>query len=193
MNNIILSVLICTVEGREQMLNSLMFTLARQIRDYNLKGQVEILTSKDKRGEHTIGYKRNTLLQNCSGQWAAFIDDDDMVSDDYLPLIINRLKEENPDVVALEGVITTNGLSPKTFIHSIKYTTVFEQNGIYYRPPLHLNPIRTSISKKFQFKEINHGEDIEWGMQIAHSGLLQKESNVGKAYYFYNYVSNKQV
>lgn len=187
----ILSILICTIEGRETMLNSLMYTLANQIRNYNLKDEVEILISKDKRGEHTIGYKRNMLLQNCTGQWAAFIDDDDMVSDDYLPLILGRLKSENPDVVALEGVITTNGLDARTFIHSINYTTVFEQNGIYYRPPLHLNPIRTTISKNFRFKEVNHGEDIEWGMQIVHSGLLKKESNVGKAYYFYNYIANK--
>jgi len=188
-----LSILICTIEGRENMLNSLMFTLARQMRDYNLKNDIEILLSKDKRGEHTIGYKRNSLLQSCSGDWAAFIDDDDMVSDDYLPLIINKLKTENPDVVALEGVITTNGLNAKTFIHSIKYNSVFEQSGIYYRPPLHLNPIRTKISRQFRFPEINHGEDVEWGMSIMRSGLLKTEANVGKAYYFYNFISNKQI
>jgi len=185
------SVLICTIDGREQMLNSLMFTLAKQIRDFNLKNDVEIMLSKDKRGEHTIGFKRNTLLQGCNGEYAAFIDDDDMVSDDYLPLLVNKMKTEQPDVIALEGVITTNGLNARTFIHSIQYNSVFEQNGIYYRPPLHLNPIKTKISKNFRFPEINHGEDVEWGLQIARSGLLQKESNVGKAYYFYNYIANK--
>lgn len=189
--NPIFSILICTIEGREQMLNSLMFTLASQIRDYNLKNDIEILTSKDKRGEHTIGYKRNTLLQNCTGVYGAFIDDDDMVSNDYLPLLVNKMKTEDPDVIALEGVITTNGLNAKTFIHSINYNSVFEQNGVYYRPPLHLNPIKTKYSKQFRFPEINHGEDVEWGMQIARSGLLKKESNVGKAYYFYNYIANK--
>lgn len=189
----IFSVLICTIEGREMMLNSLMFTLARQMRDYDLKNDIEILISKDKRGEHTIGYKRNSLLQSCSGEWAAFIDDDDMVSDDYLPLLVNKMKTEDPDVIALEGVITTNGLNAKTFLHSIKYTSVYEENGVYYRPPLHLNPIKTKHSKQFKFPEINHGEDVQWGMMVAHSGLLQKESNVGKAYYFYNFVPNKQI
>jgi len=191
--NPIFSVLICTIEGREQVLNSLMFTLEKQISDYNLNNDVEIMLSKDKRGEHTIGAKRNTLLQGCNGEYAAFIDDDDMVSDDYLPLLVNKMKTESPDVIALEGVITTDGLNAKKFIHSIKYNSVFEQDGVYYRPPLHLNPIKTKISKNFRFCEVNHGEDVEWGMQISRSGLLQKEGNIEKAYYFYNYVSNKQI
>lgn len=189
MNSPILSILICTIEGRENKLNELMACLALQIKQNNLINNIEILTSKDKRGEHTIGFKRNTLLQNCTGEWAAFIDDDDMVSFDYLPSIIKILRENSPDVIGIQGIITTDGSNPKTFIHSLKYTTWYEQGGMYYRPPNHLNPIRTSIGKQFTFPESNHGEDREWSMAICNAGALKTEYFVEKPCYFYNYVN----
>ncbi len=187
-NKIILSILICTVEGREQKLSELMSCLAQQIRKHNLDDVVEILTSKDKKGENTIGYKRNLLLKNCVGEWAAFIDDDDMVSFEYVPSIIKLLKQTNPDVVGIEGIITINGHTPKKFIHSINYTRWYEQGGIYFRPPNHLNPIRTSISKQFSFPEINNGEDMEWSLAICKKMVLQNEAYLEKPCYFYNYV-----
>ncbi len=188
-NKIILSILICTVEGREQKLSELMTCLAQQIRNNNLDDVIEILTSKDKAGQHTIGYKRNLLLKNCVGEWACFIDDDDMVSFDYIPTVVKLLKEHNPDVIGIEGIITVDGHSPKKFIHSIKYTRWYEQAGIYFRPPNHLNPIRTSISKQFLFPEINNGEDMKWSLAICEKMVLQNESFIEKPSYFYNYVS----
>lgn len=188
---IILSVLICTIDGREDKLLRLMTELGRQIKKHNLLGEVEILTSKDRKGEHTIGYKRNLLLQNCLGEWANFIDDDDMICDDFLPLTINCLKTFNPDVIMLQGVLTVNGMNPQVFIHGLQFTEWFERDGIYYRPPNHLNPIRTSLSKAFRFPEISHGEDKEWSMAICRAGVLKTEATIGKPYYFYEYQSNK--
>jgi len=190
-NKIILSILICTIEGREHFYDRLQTELIRQIKAYNLVGQIQILNSKDKRGEHQIGYKRNLLLQNCDGVYGMFIDDDDMICNDALYLITEKIKSENPDVISLSGIITTDGKDPRVFKHSLQYTEWFEKDGIYCRPPNHLNVIKTEISKQFRFPEINHGEDKEWSMAICKAGVLRKESNIEKAYYFYNYVSNK--
>lgn len=190
-NKIILSILICTIEGREHFYERLQNELIRQIKTYNLLGKVQILNSKDKRGEHQIGYKRNLLLQNCDGEYAMFIDDDDMICNDALYLIMEKIKSENPDVISLSGIITVDGKDPRVFKHSLKYTEWFEKDGIYCRPPNHLNVIKTKISKQFRFPEINNGEDKEWSMAICKSGVLKKESIIDKVYYFYDYVSTK--
>lgn len=186
-----LSILICTIEGRESSYNALIQNLAKQIKEGNLQGQIEVMTSKDVRGQHTIGCKRNLLLQNCKGEWAMFVDDDDMLSDGSLVLIVNKLKTENPDVIKLEGVLTTDGNNPQVFIHSLNIKEWYERGGVFYRPPNHLNPIRTSVSKNFRFPEINHGEDWQWSMDICNSGVLRTESSIDMAYYFYQFVSNK--
>lgn len=190
-NKTILSILICTIDGREHFYERLQNELIRQIKTYNLLGQVQILNSKDRRGEHTIGYKRNLLLQNCEGEYFMFIDDDDMICNDALPSIINMIKSNNPDVVSLDGIITTDGQNPRAFVHSLKYTEWFEKDGVYCRPPNHLNPMKTAIGKNFRFPEINHGEDREWSMAICKAGVLKKEVSIGKPYYFYDYVSIK--
>lgn len=186
----ILSILIPTIEGREDFYNRLQTELVRQVAKYNLIGKIQILKSKDKKAEHSIGWKRNLLLQNCDGEYFMFIDDDDMICEDALPLIINLLNNK-PDVITLDGTLTTDGKYPKKFIHSLAYDDWFEKAGVYYRPPNHLNPMKTSIGKQFQFPDISQGEDKDWSMQIQKSGLLKNEFSIGKTYYFYDYRTNK--
>lgn len=188
---IILSILICTIEGREKFYDRLQSELIRQIKAYNLIGEVQILNSKDRRGENSIGWKRNLLSQNCEGSHSMFVDDDDMLSPDALLLIVNMIKSSDPDVISLDGILTTDGKNPKSFIHSLAYKEWFEKDGIYYRPPNHLNPMRSSIAKQFKFPDISHGEDKDWSMQICKSGLLKTEFSIGKPYYFYDYLSVK--
>lgn len=186
-----LSILIPTIYGREALLDRLTRSLNEQIKNNNFYDKVEICILKDKRGESTIGAKRNNLLQNCRGDYAAFVDCDDRVSINYLKLILDKLENENPDVVRLEGIITKNGNNPKRFIHSLEFNSWFEKQNVYYRNPNHLNTIKTSISKKFFFKDISFGEDKIWSEEILNSNLLKKESKVYDILYYYDYITNK--
>jgi hypothetical protein len=186
-----LSILILSIEGREDKLNRLLNEIASQVKKHNLFDDIQVLVSKDKRGEHIIGYKRNLCLQHAEALWEMFVDDDDMLAPESLFHIVKNLKEKNPDCIALEGIITENGTNPKKFIHSLRYNEWFEKDNIYYRSPNHLNPIRTSISKNFKFPEINHGEDKEWSMAISKAGVLKSEAKIGFPYYYYEYMSNK--
>lgn len=178
------SILICTIEEREQSFTKLRDKLKRQIAALGLENHIEILCCKDKRGEHTVGHKRNMLLEESAGKYGCFIDDDDDVHDNYIQLIYQRLLK-NPDCVNLIGIITFNGANAKKFIHSINYTSYFEHNNIYFRPPNHLNPIRRSIAAQFIFPEKNCGEDTDWAMAIAQSQLLHTEETIEIPYYFY--------
>ena len=73
-----LSILICSLASRADKLQRLMNVLQPQIND-----SVELLVKTDN-GEMPIGKKRNLLLEEASGAYIAFVDDDDLVSEDYV-------------------------------------------------------------------------------------------------------------
>ncbi len=188
--DILWSILICTLEARKDQFNQLFTKLENQIKQAGLQGEIEIMYFKDNR-ENSIGYKRNKLIDEAQGKYVCFIDDDDNVHEHYIEMIYKKLLQE-PDCVSLHGIITFDGKSPRHFIHSIKYDHYFEKDGIYYRPPNHLNPIKKEIAKQFLFPETNWQEDTNWAMQIAQSGLLQKEAKTEIPYYFYHYTDHKK-
>ena len=180
-----LSVLICTIEKRKTLFKVLKARLEEQARNYD----VQILSKCDA-GQMSIGEKRNWLLDHAKGEWLCFVDDDDWIDSEYISKILEDLERE-PDCVQMIGIMNTNGFNEKRFEHSVKHLYYFEQDGIFYRPPNHLNPIRSSIAKQFRFPETNHGEDTDWALQIRNSGLLVTESAIDKPIYHYRYSSVK--
>jgi glycosyltransferase involved in cell wall biosynthesis len=180
----LLSILIPTIEKRHEMLQSLLSDLRKQIGD----NEIEIIVCDIKNA--TIGDKRNRLLNAATGEYLVFIDDDDTISDDYIYCITQAL-EGSPDCCSLNGIITTNGHNPKRFVHSIKYNSYFEKDNVYYRPPNHLNVIRSVIAKQFTFPTKNFGEDTDWAMQICKSGMLKTEVEITDTLYYYVYLTNK--
>jgi len=180
------SILICTIEERKESFDKLYKKLQDQINNSNFADAIEILFFSDNRVK-SIGFKRNTLIQQSTGEYVCFIDDDDGVHDRYVQMIYEKLLQK-PDCVSLAGIITTNGQNPEKFVHSIKYNNKYcHENGIYYRPPNHLNPIKKSIAQQFLFPENNFGEDMDWTLQVARSGLLKVEAVIDEPYYFYYY------
>lgn len=180
------SILICTIDGREESFDRLCKKLTDQINALGLGNQIEVLACKDARGQHTIGFKRNNLMQMSSGLYTQFLDDDDDIHDDFVGMIYAKLLKK-PDCVSLTGIITTNGANPRKFIHSIAYDQYFERGSVYYRPPNHLNPIKRSVAIQFAFPEKNFGEDTDWAMLIANSKLLKTEEVIETPYYFYQF------
>lgn len=179
------SILICTLDERENTFNLLHTNLLQQITSANLSDKVEVLFFKDNR-IHSVGYKRNELIKRSKGKYISFIDDDDLVSPHYVETIYEKLLKD-PDCVSLIGTITTQGHHPQTFIHSIDFKEKSYNDGVWKSPPNHLNPIRSSIASQFLFPEKNFAEDWDWQTKIAQSNLLTKEEKVDKPYYFYRY------
>lgn len=174
-----LSILICSLNSREQMLKKLLEQLKKQ-----KTNSLEILVEKDD-GSMLIGDKRNLLLKNSSGKYVAFVDDDDEVSNDYVYKILNGIEKE-PDCLGLEGIITTDSKRPKKFIHSLQYKKWFESNGIYYRNPNHLNAIKRDIALKVGFSSKSHGEDRDFSMAVLPH--LKTEYYIEGPIYYYKYV-----
>ncbi len=177
------SILICTLEERVLSFDKLYKNLQKQIEKACLEDQIEVLYFLDNR-EKSIGYKRNWLLAKSKGEYVSCIDDDDAVHDNYIGMIYEKLLEK-PDCISLTGIISYKNEHKRVFIHSLAYTSYYEKDQVYYRPPNHLNPIKRSIAIQFLFPENNYGEDTSWAMQLASSGLLQKEAIIDEPYYFY--------
>jgi len=188
--NVLWSILIPSLEDRTHLLEELTLKLKNQIDLSDSVDKIEILTCIDNY-QLSIGTKRNMLLDHSLGKYISFIDDDDDISDDYIAIIIDKLKQ-NPDCVALIGIISFDGGNPKTFIHSIKYSSYFKRRNTYYRPPNHLNPMKRSIAILERFPEINSKEDTKWAMKLSRRNLFKKEADVDKPYYFYRYGHTKR-
>lgn len=179
-----LSILICTTSTREKVIRGLLRNLNHQIKKYPL--EVELLIN----GHETdnVGKKRNDLLLQANGTHCVFIDSDDMVSKDYVKLILNALRSD-PDCVGISGIITTNGKDLRQWHISKEYGTWYKKGRNYYRTPNHISPIRTELARKVMFPEISHGEDAVFSRNVH--PLLKSEVIIKGNIYSYLYNSKK--
>lgn len=173
-----LSILICHLNERAVKLAELMAVLEPQ-----LTPDVQLLVESDS-GEMDIGAKRNKLLFNARGTYVAYIDDDDQVTPDYIASIMKAI-ETGPDCVGIEGILRFGNDPDRKFIHSVSVNEWREgEDGIFYRSPNHLNPVRKDIAMQVKFVEsMNHGEDHDYSRRIQ--PLLSSEVYIGHPIYIY--------
>lgn len=158
-----LSILICHLPSRAAMLQSLLVSIGRQ----NTRGNVEVLYQD---GPGSTGAKRNALLAAASGDYVAFVDDDDRVAGDYVPRILDAL-ESGPDVVGMELQMIVNGGRSYRCVHSMAYDRWFEDRDaagapIYFRCPNHLNPVRRELALAAGFPDVTVGEDKAYSLAL---------------------------
>lgn len=182
-----LSVLIPTLPVRKHFFDRLI----SQIHNQTIPYLHDFHTVIDDDSNISIGVKRNNLMAKAHGDYLVFIDDDDRIADNYLQLVMAGIAT-SPDCCSLNGIITTDGNNPKPFKHSIDYREMYEQDGVYYRPPNHLNVVRSSVAKKMVFPDWDRSEDSNYCFQLRDSGLLKVEYKIEPVLYFYDYVSDKR-
>lgn len=178
-----LSILICTLDERKEQFEK----LCEHLMKISHSLPVEIIALGDNR-EKTVGTKRNILLEASKGEYIAFIDDDDGVSPCYCTEILKAV-QTHPDCVGIEGLISSPGVKPAKFIHSVHYKTWSESNGVYYRSPNHLNPVKRQLANETRFPEKNFGEDQEYSIQLRPK--LKTEVYIPIQLYYYDYDPEK--
>lgn len=176
-----LSLLIPTLYKRSKICEQITSEIVNQ-----LTTDVEMLILPDN-GEQTIGAKRNTLLEGATGDYVAFIDDDDMISKDYVEKVLAAL-EGNPDCASLDGYVYWRDGSKRLFRHSIEYTSWYTSEGIDYRMPSQINAVKREYALQVRFPEINHGEDHQYSKGLQQ--YLKTEGKVDGVIYHY-YQSNE--
>jgi glycosyltransferase involved in cell wall biosynthesis len=176
------------------MLSELSVELTRQIWETSAINKIEILTEVDN-GESTTGKKRNILLDRATGEYVAFIDDDDWVPRYYIRETIKAIHQK-PDVIGFAGKITTDGGNELKWAISkdFPYVSIKDESGMdafYLRFNNHLSPIKRSIATQICFKDVVIGEDSDYAHRLKESGLIKTEVFINKEMYHYRYVSNK--
>lgn len=181
-----LSLLICTVDGRENYLERLKARLNTQ-----LSPEIQILVAKDNK-QMPIGKKRNQLIHSATGEYVAFIDDDDWISENYVEKIL-KATDSKPDVVGFNSIITFNGKTPRRVEITTKHKNWSHKMGTidgkpqpvtYYRCPNHLSPIKKSIATSVMFPEISDQEDRYYSLSLA--SFITTEVYINDYLYFYD-------
>ena len=183
-----LSILIPTLPDRYEFLDRLMMKIA----DQAIEG-IEILIDED--SEATTGAKRNRLIDNCETEYCVFLDDDDLIADNYIKLHTDILKSDpTVDAIGIKGKISTDGRNPLDFIikHGLDYIED-KSNGrkVYLRPINHICVIRTEIARQVPYKDITFGEDYDYAIRLAQSGLIKNAAFINEFMYYYLYRSKK--
>ena len=185
------SILICSLESRDNYLSRLMSVLTPQVEAYSK--EVEVIIEIDD-GKLSIGDKRNLLLEKSNGEYIAFIDDDDLVSFDYVEKILGSLKS-NPDTVGMHLLHFNDDNFAGLTYHSLKYRSWFENRDLttglmrYYRNPNHLNPVKREYALKTKFPGISMGEDKEYSKNILK--FLESEEYIVEPIYYYLFRTKK--
>src|SRR6187551_561363 len=187
-------ILICTLPERANQLKRLTTELDRQkLRypgtvDYKIN-EPEVLAA----GRNIpTGRKRNMLIEQSQSDYFSFIDDDDMVSDNYIYYIMNAIELKQPDVITFRGFMTTNGANRENF--TIKLGSRYEQkNGHYYRFPNHLCAFKRDRVQHIKFPDQWIQEDYLWAKNIHDRGLLKTEVHIEADLYHYDCYPKQQV
>ena len=109
--------------------------------------------------------------------------------EDYVAKIL-AAAASGPDCCGMEGIRTVNGANPQRFIHSLKYRDWFERDGVFYRNPNHLSPVKRELALKTGFPEINYAEDRDYSARLL--PLLKSEVYIDGPIYYYLYIKHKK-
>jgi len=168
-----LSILTPTIPGRESQLAALQSKIHVQLlmaggsimlADHKSRmGDVEHLCLSDNR-TRTIGAKRQALVDIARGQYIAFVDDDDDISDDYVASLLTAI-ESGADVITFRQRAIYNGLESEVHFGVKNQDGPFTPGGITLRAPWHVCAWKREVVAGCLFGESNYGEDLVWCQQ----------------------------
>jgi cellulose synthase/poly-beta-1,6-N-acetylglucosamine synthase-like glycosyltransferase len=214
MSEIVLSILICSLEERKKILSQLLQNLFSQcpqltaqegidkasyyigttkMEEYYFEG-VEVIVATDNR-EIKTGQKRNLLMLQAKGKYVIYSDDDDILPDYYVEELL-KAAESDADCFGMTGIMTTNGVDEKKWIICLgcPYTAERDENGkeFYKRFPNHITGIKREIANKFPFPEVTVGEDYQFASAMRNADALKTEYKIERhPMYIYDYRTNK--
>lgn len=180
-NNLALSVLVCSVAERFGD-TPVIDQLWKQAKGY----PVEVIVLTDNRSM-SIGRKRNQLIASAVGEYVVFVDDDDMVSDDYIVTILDAARS-GADVLPFRLDYIRNGKKHWTVHQSLHYTDMaVDPTQVYRRPirnsPRHTCAVKRDIAERLPFADASYNEDSDWAQRLLEVAVTERVIN--KTLYFY--------
>lgn len=153
---------------------------------------VEILMLLDNK-MRTVGMKRQALLEAARGDYVSFVDDDDVVTDGYVPRILTALtsRSEMPDVVSFPVHVTMSYASGRIDVGTVEMALDFPNEELKplpkatLRKPTHLSVWKRSIALQAGFSDVMWGED-KYFMERA-CALAKTEYRIEAVLYEYRW------
>ena len=174
-----LSILICSLISRTDMLRCLEHHLHMQIFNHDM---VEVLTQVDNKNLST-GEKRNILLDRAEGEYIVFIDDDDWVPDYYVKEML-LAAASGADCFAINGTMTTDGADLRKWRISKDYRNedvVLDAEPIMLRTTNHITGVKRKLALHAGFPDKSNAEDKAYSEALR--PLLKTEFTISKPMY----------
>lgn len=153
-----LSILTPTIPARASQLAALQNKIAAQN-----PGTVEHLIFSDN-CRRSIGAKRQSLVDIARGEYIAFVDDDDDISEDYIASILHAIGT-GADVITFRQRAIVNGGECEIEFGVNHIDETFKAGQRIKRAPWHICAWKRSVIEGCQFGESNYGEDLVWCQQ----------------------------
>lgn len=154
-----------------------------QINQAGAAGLVEHLVFCDNR-RRTIGEKRQALIDIALGEYIAFVDDDDDISDDYVASLLEAI-ESAPDVITFQQRAIYNGQESTIHFRLESQDEVFNPGGITLRSAWHVCAWKREKVKKCLFLSCNYGEDKVWAIQARR--MVRSEMHIPRIIHTYRH------
>jgi len=165
--------------------------------------QVCVLVNQGRPHAPPVGTLRNMLVERAVGTYCAFIDDDDLVSSDYIAQVLGAI-ERTPgcDCVSLTGRLIMDGVDNGIFSHSIENGRYWRDDPSpdpadpsgrrFWRGPNHLNAVRREHFLACPFPpEANAAEDLQQSESMF--PRLKLEAKTTGEIYRYEFRSKPEV
>ncbi len=144
--------------------------------------QVEILGLVDNK-KRSIGAKRDALVQASKGEYVAFVDDDDNVTDDYIVKLLQAVGER-PDVITFKQKAISDGEECIVdFDLHYKVNEPFVPGATIKRRPFHVCAFRGDIARRYHFPDKMYGEDWAWAEQVLKD--VKTQVKIDKVIHYY--------
>lgn len=177
-SGVTLSVLVPSVPQRAELCRGLLSSLWAQA-----PSNVEVLVLTDNQ-RRSIGRKRNDMLAMARGEYVAFVDDDDTVTDDYIESLLGGIVY-GTDVVTFAVQVTLNGGKPFPARYSKDYPESRNLDDVWERLPNHLMCTRRELAVQTGFPDLGVGEDADYARRLH--PLLRSEFRIERVLYHYRY------
>lgn len=185
------NILILTQPSRERYLARLSGILFPQLNALNPDVRVPQVAATVKlfEPEFTLGENRQRMVEASSAEYVSFVDDDDLVSPDYVARIFPLL--DGVDMVGFNVACFIDGKPIGIARHSLRYGEWVEDANGYYRDLSYMTPMRRALVLRSRI-EGGYGEDRRWAARLRALRCVWTEHYVDEVLYEYLYRTNKE-
>lgn len=185
------TILIPTISERADLLARLLDRLLPQLDRH--EGAVRVLAWHNN-GSPGLGVIRDSLIRDADSEYVSFVDDDDLVAEDYVESVVDALGQA-PDHVGFKLEFTAaaheGGVAGREIVeHSLVHGRWGRSpEGVLVRDFTHVDPIRRSIAMNgtFVVRRPGRAEDRHWVKQVRPWLAGMAEVYIDKVLYHYLY------